>query len=100
MSVYRIDIAVDHPCFAGHFPGFPVLPAVAQFSLLTEALAAVHGRPCTIEAIPVAKFLQPVAPGDSLRVEIESDDANAASFVLRHGEVVVSKGRMRYRMAA
>jgi 3-hydroxyacyl-[acyl-carrier-protein] dehydratase len=89
-----IAIPIDHPAFAGHFPGRPILPGVV---LLAEAIAAVTRstgtRACdwTLES---AKFLAPVPPGaklsiaqsamgaGSVRFEIRADDAVAASGVL------------------
>ena len=37
-----LAIAADHPAFAGHFPGRPLLPGVA---LLSEVLEAVLAEP-------------------------------------------------------
>ena len=36
----HVTIARDHPAFAGHFPGAPVLPGVVLLSLVIEAVAA------------------------------------------------------------
>ena len=68
----RVEIAVDHPAFAGHFPNQPVLPGV---SLVAEVLEAARAQPrlaaCVGEAprLPVLKFLAPVRPGATLDIE-------------------------------
>lgn len=66
-------VAVDHPAFAGHFPGRPMLPGVA---LLAEAMEAATGNPSLANAIgpaprlSVVKFLAPVGPGATLDIEL------------------------------
>ena len=66
-------IAQDHPAFAGHFPGTPMVPGVVLLDAVIHALL-LTGRPrangdgaaptpvCQISA---AKFLSPVGPGES-----------------------------------
>ena len=67
-----VEIAADHPAFAGHFPGRPVLPGVA---LLAEVLEAALREPALAECIgseprlAVVKFLAPVGPGATLTID-------------------------------
>ncbi len=69
-----VVVARDHPAFAGHFPGQPLLPGV---SLLAEVIEAIRAAPETEPevlaaaggSVPVVKFLHPVRPGDALRIE-------------------------------
>ncbi|OIO74023.1 MAG: hypothetical protein AUJ57_03150 [Zetaproteobacteria bacterium CG1_02_53_45] len=95
---HSIDIPADHPCFEGHFPGFPVFPAVAQLSLLTEAIAILHGGRCVIAAIASAKFLSPLGPGATVIVELRQRGDNSIDFVIRTAALVVAKGKLTYRM--
>ena len=68
----KVEIAVDHPAFDGHFPGQPVLPGVA---LLAEVLEAALGEPALAACIgseprlAVVKFLAPVGPGTTLAID-------------------------------
>ncbi len=64
----ELQIPVDHPTCAGHFPGNPIIPGAV---LLDEVLRAVAKRckhaagPCAIRQV---KFLRPVRPGDRLLI--------------------------------
>ena len=65
----RIAVAHDHPAFAGHGPGQPLLPGVVLLGevlelLLREAPAALGPRPC----VSAVKFLAPVRPGAGLEI--------------------------------
>jgi 3-hydroxyacyl-[acyl-carrier-protein] dehydratase len=62
-SVERV-FAADHPTAAGHFPGNPIIPGALLLSEIVQAIAEAEGRPFAEFAIPAAKFLRPVRPGD------------------------------------
>lgn len=71
----RLQIPVDHPAFAGHFPGQPLLPGV---SLLAEVLEAVLADPALAARVGAAprlantKFLAPVRPGAQLTIQLDA----------------------------
>jgi len=69
----EIRVPEEHPAFAGHFPGAPVAPAVLLLDLLLEALETRLGYALHAEALPHAKFMAPLKPGDSARAIIELD---------------------------
>ena len=74
------NVTINEPFFAGHFPGYPIMPGV----LVLEAMAQVAGVLLmrTLEAkaekkviyftgVDKARFRKPVLPGDQVRFELE-----------------------------
>ena len=96
------DIPADHPPFAGHFPGHPVLPGVAVLSLVMQALQA---RPLLAERVGAtpridnAKFLHPVGPGAQLRVALKVQGSGVA-FEVFSGDTPVARGQLAPGAAA
>jgi 3-hydroxymyristoyl/3-hydroxydecanoyl-(acyl carrier protein) dehydratase len=87
-------IAADHPAFAGHFPGHPVLPGVVLLSLVMQALAADAKLAAKVGATPRidnAKFLHPVGPGSTLRVALKEQGGGVA-FEVWMGATAVARG--------
>jgi acyl-CoA synthetase (AMP-forming)/AMP-acid ligase II len=80
----------DHPAFAGHFPGHPVLPGVVLLALVMEALGDKAGPTPRIEN---AKFLSPVKPGATLTLALTGQGARHA-FELRQGDTAVARGQI------
>lgn len=89
-----VSIPLDHPAFAGHFPGQPLLPGV---SLLSEVLEAVLRDPAlaaqvgTAPRLGAAKFLSPVRPGSTLSIQF-TESATAVRFEVKVGDRVVASG--------
>lgn len=95
MHSVDLHIAADHPAFAGHFPGQPLLPGV---SLLAEVLEAALDEPAlaalvgTAPRIASAKFLAPVRPGARLTLQLDASP-RGLRFEVREGERVAATGQ-------
>ncbi len=91
----EFDIPADHPAFAGHFPGHPVLPGVVLLSLTQQALAshtALARRLGSAPRIENAKFLHAVGPGSRLRVALQENGSGVA-FEIWMGGTAVARGQ-------
>ena len=92
----RIEIGADHPAFAGHFPGRPLLPGVALLAAVLEAAAA---EPRFREAVGTAprlawvKFLAPVGPGTALAISLRLGDT-AIDWQVDARDSTVATGRI------
>lgn len=62
-------VPVDHPAFAGHFPGTPTLPGVVLLDTALHEIAAATGIALDVCAINSVKFLSPVSPGEALVIQ-------------------------------
>ena len=59
----------DHPVFAGHFPGAPILPGVMLLDSVLHAIANATGMALETCEISAVKFLSPARPGDVLVIQ-------------------------------
>ncbi|MDQ0457285.1 3-hydroxyacyl-ACP dehydratase FabZ [Rhizobium paknamense] len=71
------NVTINEPFFAGHFPGYPIMPGV----LLIEAMAQTAGAICALKEgtkdhlvyfmmIDNARFRKPVVPGDRVEFHV------------------------------
>jgi 3-hydroxyacyl-[acyl-carrier-protein] dehydratase len=63
-----VTVAADSPWFTGHFPGNPILPAIAQLKMVADVLSLARGEELYIHRLSRVKFKKPVAPGALLTI--------------------------------
>jgi 3-hydroxyacyl-[acyl-carrier-protein] dehydratase len=71
------NVTGNEEFFAGHFPGYPVMPGVLQIEALAQASALfviykheLRNKPVFFMSIDKVKFRCQVVPGDTLRLEV------------------------------
>lgn len=85
----------DHPAFAGHFPGRPIVPGVllldAAVHALQQSTPGAAAQACHISA---AKFLSPVGPGETLTLSCTRGAGGNTHFEIRSGARKVATGTL------
>ena len=99
------NVTINEPFFAGHFPGYPVMPGV----LIVEAMAQAGGIVLLTEVedrsnklvfftgIEKARFRRPVVPGDQMRIEVTTlswKDLSRSIAVRMEGKAFVNGKRV------
>ena len=95
MHKVPLPIAPDHPAFAGHFPGQPLLPGVSLLAAVLEAVLDVPALASQIGHTPrigAAKFLAPVRPGAQLVITLDASP-RGVRFEVREGQRIVASGQ-------
>lgn len=83
------NVTADEPFFAGHFPGFPVMPGVLIVESLAQTGAVLMLRDAAPGQLPFfggidkARFRRQVVPGDQLLLEVTVLQRRTGSCRLR-----------------
>ena len=90
--VMPLPIPADHPAYAGHFPGRPILPGVVLLDAALHALAVRQDGPDTAWQLKSVKFHSPVQPGESLTLQYAESPGGGLRFEIRCGDRSVASG--------
>jgi 3-hydroxymyristoyl/3-hydroxydecanoyl-(acyl carrier protein) dehydratase len=83
----------DSPWYLGHFPGDPVLPGIAQLSIVKEVITQAAGDRISVKAIRRVRFRQIIRPNDNMEIRIVAvpEEKNTYKFkILTKDEVACS----------
>ena len=95
-------IAPDHPAFAGHFPGAPIVPGVvlldaavhAAMQTLRPARSGKGETSSVVCQVSSVKFLSPVGPGETLKITCASSASGSLRFDISSGSRKVASGTL------
>ena len=82
MREFSWAVPVDHPAFAGHFPGNPIVPGVVLLDRAILFAEQLLGQPVSHWQIGNAKFFSPVGPGEVLSFTLQLKASGAIAFTV------------------
>jgi 3-hydroxyacyl-[acyl-carrier-protein] dehydratase len=93
--------------FAGHYPGYPLVPGVLMIEaamqsgaiLLSRHLAGAEGKMPVATRINDVRFKRIVRPGETLRMEVELVEQVSTAFFLKAKVTVDDKVAVRFEFA-
>ena len=86
----HLQAPLEHPCYAGHFPGNPIVPGVVLLELIVDAVE--QGAPRSIGSV---KFHRAVKPGDSFTLRYKLVGPQL-SFRCVNGEQLLVEGSLSF----
>jgi 3-hydroxyacyl-[acyl-carrier-protein] dehydratase len=89
-----ISIPLTHPCYAGHFPGNPVVPGVVLLDLIVSELS--RGPPRVIRSV---KFHRAVKPGEGFVLHWKSAGSQV-TFRCERDALLLIEGSLTFGAAA
>jgi 3-hydroxymyristoyl/3-hydroxydecanoyl-(acyl carrier protein) dehydratase len=91
-----VTVPGDSPWFSGHFPGNPVLPAIAQISIVFDLIRQAIKKPIMLKTFHRVKFKRIILPDEEMDItafQLEGTPMDFAFQILVGGEVAC-KGKM------
>jgi 3-hydroxyacyl-[acyl-carrier-protein] dehydratase len=91
---YCWQVPVDHPAFAGHFPGRPIVPGVVLLDRAILFAETMLGQPGLNWQVGNAKFFSPVDPEEALTFSLTTKPSGSITFAVRAAERDVASGSL------
>lgn len=88
------EVPHDHPAFAGHFPGHPILPGVVVLAAALEHVAQASATRVADWRLDQAKFVGAVRPGERLAFSHAAGERGGVRFEVHAGTRLVATGAM------
>jgi acyl-coenzyme A synthetase/AMP-(fatty) acid ligase len=97
-KVTQLSVPVDHPAFAGHFPGNPIFPGVMLLDAAIHTIAADSGIVMDNCEIRSVKFLSPATPGAELVIRHMHSANGMIKFDIKTGTREIASGSIVPRL--
>ena len=93
----EIQVPVASPWFDGHFPGEPVLPGLAQISIVFDVIQEASDGQWVVSSVSRIRFKRIIRPDDRLEVIASplAKEADGFSFRIQVRGDLVCSGVMR-----
>ncbi|MCF8110516.1 MAG: hypothetical protein K9J85_03410 [Desulfobacteraceae bacterium] len=92
----------DSPWFSGHFPGDPILPAIAQLGIVFDVIQQATGRQQNPESVNRVKYRRVIRPDEAIHVAAIPVEGKQGlySFQITVNDETACKGRITAAQAA
>jgi len=74
--ILEFSILGSSDYFDGHFPDFPILPAVAQVNIIMQCVSRFFGNNIGLSEIKRSKFINIIRPDTALVLYLEKKENN------------------------
>lgn len=88
-----LSVPARHPALTGHFPGNPIVPGVVILEAVICAAEAWLGAGFHVIGLSQAKFLTPLQPDETARIELVRR-GSLLDFAVHRGAATIAKGTL------
>lgn len=93
----RAVVPADSPWFSGHFPGNPILPAIAQLAIVFDMIQKATGKGQNPFSVRRVKYRRIIRPEEVIHVAAAPVDGKRGdfSFQMSVDDETACKGRIQ-----
>ena len=89
----KVRVPAESAWFDGHFPGYPVLPGIAQLGMVLDLIRSAMLPSASVTEVSRVRFKQMILPEERLKVMVEARPVRQGTFdfrITRQDKVVCS----------
>ncbi|MFN4005237.1 MAG: 3-hydroxyacyl-ACP dehydratase [Hylemonella sp.] len=97
---HSLQLPAQHPSYAGHFPGQPIVPGVLLLEAIVQAAEQLGIAGGAALEIPVCKFSASLLPGATVELTLTPGPGGSVAFAVTQGDRPVASGSLRWQESA